>query len=230
VFATRFAPSPTGYLHRGHAFSALSAHAAACEAGGRFVLRIEDIDATRCRPEFEAAIYDDLAWFGHDGHPPAPKSLADLAKPAYRKLLVTENPASSSPGLAFMLATIDAFGEDGWQDYWQKLRDNDVRVDDGWEQAYEADFTAGGGSGDRPLVVDHVDRRLHLLAGEAASGLLDVRVLGGQRGFELGVVEVEELSWAVLLGDPVPILLDRRLLKLRVTVEAERLGEADNRR
>jgi thiamine transport system substrate-binding protein len=100
-------------------------------------------------------VNDDLAWFGHDGHPPAPKSLADLAKPAYRKLLVTENPASSSPGLAFMLATIDAFGADGWQDYWQKLRDNDVRVDDGWEQAYEADFTAGGGSGDRPLVVSY---------------------------------------------------------------------------
>src|SRR4029453_16747978 len=64
VFATRFAPSPTGYLHRGHAFSALTAHAAAREAGGRFVLRIEDIDATRRRPEFEAAIYEDLAWLG----------------------------------------------------------------------------------------------------------------------------------------------------------------------
>lgn len=64
MFATRFAPSPTGYLHRGHAYSALTAHAAAEEAGGRFVLRIEDIDATRCRPEFEAAIYQDLAWLG----------------------------------------------------------------------------------------------------------------------------------------------------------------------
>jgi len=64
VFATRFAPSPTGYLHRGHAYSALTAFAAAREAGGRFVLRIEDIDATRCRPEFEAAILEDLAWLG----------------------------------------------------------------------------------------------------------------------------------------------------------------------
>jgi glutamyl-Q tRNA(Asp) synthetase len=64
VFATRFAPSPTGYLHRGHAFSALTAFEAARQAGGRFVLRIEDIDATRCRPEFEAAIYEDLAWLG----------------------------------------------------------------------------------------------------------------------------------------------------------------------
>ena len=63
-FITRFAPSPTGYLHRGHAFSALTAHEAAREAGGRFLLRIEDIDASRCRPEYEAAIYEDLAWIG----------------------------------------------------------------------------------------------------------------------------------------------------------------------
>lgn len=63
-FVTRFAPSPTGYLHRGHAFSALSAYEAARATGGRFLLRIEDIDATRCRPEYEAAIYEDLAWLG----------------------------------------------------------------------------------------------------------------------------------------------------------------------
>jgi glutamyl-Q tRNA(Asp) synthetase len=64
TFVTRFAPSPTGYLHRGHAFSALTAYRAARDAGGRFLLRIEDIDATRCRPEYEAAIYEDLAWLG----------------------------------------------------------------------------------------------------------------------------------------------------------------------
>src|SRR5580693_4175983 len=64
--ATRFAPSPTGYLHRGHAFSALTAFETANRLGGRFVLRIEDIDFTRCRPEFEAAILEDLAWLGLD--------------------------------------------------------------------------------------------------------------------------------------------------------------------
>ena len=63
-FVTRFAPSPSGLLHRGHAFSALTAFEAARAAGGRFVLRIEDIDAERCRPEFEQAIYEDLAWLG----------------------------------------------------------------------------------------------------------------------------------------------------------------------
>ena len=63
-FVTRFAPSPTGHLHKGHAFSALTAHKAAAAAGGRFLLRVEDIDFTRCRPQFEAAILEDLAWLG----------------------------------------------------------------------------------------------------------------------------------------------------------------------
>jgi len=63
-FVTRFAPSPTGYLHLGHAFSALTAFDAAREANGRFLLRIEDIDQGRARPEFDAAIFEDLAWLG----------------------------------------------------------------------------------------------------------------------------------------------------------------------
>lgn len=64
AFLTRFAPSPTGYLHLGHALSALSAYQLAQERGGRFLLRIEDIDPERCRPEYEAAIYEDLEWLG----------------------------------------------------------------------------------------------------------------------------------------------------------------------
>ena len=64
TFVTRFAPSPTGYLHLGHALSALTAFEAAQAAGGRFLLRIEDIDQGRARPEFEAAIFEDLAWLG----------------------------------------------------------------------------------------------------------------------------------------------------------------------
>ncbi|HZZ32375.1 MAG TPA: tRNA glutamyl-Q(34) synthetase GluQRS [Phenylobacterium sp.] len=64
AFVTRFAPSPTGYLHRGHAFSALTAFESARAAAGRFILRIEDIDATRCRPDYQAAIVEDLAWLG----------------------------------------------------------------------------------------------------------------------------------------------------------------------
>lgn len=64
MFVTRFAPSPTGRLHRGHALSALTAFAAARDATGRFLLRIEDIDTARCRPEFEVALLEDLAWLG----------------------------------------------------------------------------------------------------------------------------------------------------------------------
>jgi glutamyl-Q tRNA(Asp) synthetase len=63
-FITRFAPSPTGRLHKGHAFSALTAFEAAGAAQGRFILRIEDIDRTRCRPQFETGIYEDLTWLG----------------------------------------------------------------------------------------------------------------------------------------------------------------------
>jgi glutamyl-Q tRNA(Asp) synthetase len=63
-FVTRFAPSPTGLLHLGHAYSALIAFDAARAGNGRFILRIEDIDQTRCRPEFEQAIYEDLKWLG----------------------------------------------------------------------------------------------------------------------------------------------------------------------
>ena len=70
MFVTRFAPSPTGRLHKGHAFSALTAWRAAKGAGGRFLLRIEDIDPTRCRPEFEVGIYEDLAWLGLDWETP----------------------------------------------------------------------------------------------------------------------------------------------------------------
>jgi glutamyl-Q tRNA(Asp) synthetase len=69
-FVTRFAPSPTGLLHRGHAFSALLASDAAANAGGRFLLRIEDIDAARCREAFAGAIFEDLAWLGIAWEPP----------------------------------------------------------------------------------------------------------------------------------------------------------------
>lgn len=78
-FVTRFAPSPTGYLHRGHGFSALTAYQAAREAGGRFLLRIEDIDATRCRPEYDAAIFEDLAWLGMDWETPVRRQSEHLA-------------------------------------------------------------------------------------------------------------------------------------------------------
>jgi len=83
-----------------------------------------------------------------------PTSLADLADPAFKGQLVVENPATSSPGLAFLLATIAEFGEGGWQDYWRSLVANDVLAVSGWEEAYWGEFTVGGG-GDRPIVVSY---------------------------------------------------------------------------
>src|SRR5262249_49266643 len=75
----RFAPSPNGYLHLGHALSALINRDMARAAGGRLLLRIEDIDATRCRPEYEAAIYDDLAWLGIAWETPVRRQSEHLA-------------------------------------------------------------------------------------------------------------------------------------------------------
>ena len=76
----RFAPSPNGYLHLGHAYSALLNFDLARESGGRFLLRIEDIDATRCRPEFEAAIYEDLAWLGISWETPVRRQSEHFAR------------------------------------------------------------------------------------------------------------------------------------------------------
>jgi thiamine transport system substrate-binding protein len=84
-----------------------------------------------------------------------PTTLDDLAKPEYKDLLVVENPATSSPGLAFLLATVAKYGPDGWRAYWQKLRDNGVKVVDGWEQAYDTEFSGSAGKGDFPLVVSY---------------------------------------------------------------------------
>jgi thiamine transport system substrate-binding protein len=97
----------------------------------------------------------DKAWFAESGVP-VPTSLDDLVEPAYRDLLVVENPATSSPGLAFLLATVEAFGEDGWQSWWTQLRDNGLTVADGWEDAYYGQFSGGATSeGTKPLVVSY---------------------------------------------------------------------------
>jgi len=83
-----------------------------------------------------------------------PQSLEDLAKPEYANLLVMENPATSSTGLAFMLATIAHFG-DGYLDYWKSLKANGLVVVDGWETAYYTNFSASSGQGPQPMVVSY---------------------------------------------------------------------------
>ncbi len=102
----------------------------------------------------EVCLNYDVGWFADRDLAP-PSSLDDLADPRYRDLLVVENPATSSPGLAFLLASVARYGEDGWLDWWSAVRDNGVLVVDGWEQAFDGDFSAGAGAGDRPIVVSY---------------------------------------------------------------------------
>jgi thiamine transport system substrate-binding protein len=95
----------------------------------------------------------DKAWFQEKGLTP-PAILDDLTKPEMKGLLVVENPATSSPGLAFLMATVGHFGEGGYLDFWAKLRNNDVLVTAGWEDAYWGQFSAAS-DGDRPIVVSY---------------------------------------------------------------------------
>lgn len=99
----------------------------------------------------------DKAYFAENDIP-LPEDLRDLTSPAYNGLLVVENPATSSPGLAFLLATVAAFGETGsytYLDFWRGLRVNNIYVADGWEDAYYGQFSGGSGEGDHPLVVSY---------------------------------------------------------------------------
>ncbi len=96
----------------------------------------------------------DNGWFQrHEVRPPS--SLDDLADPDYKSLFVTPGATSSSPGLAFLLSTVAKYGEDGWPAYWKKLMANGTKITSGWSDAYEVDFTAGGGQGDRPIVLSY---------------------------------------------------------------------------
>ncbi|MFC4030603.1 thiamine ABC transporter substrate binding subunit [Streptomyces polygonati] len=101
--------------------------------------------------------YDRAYFTAHKLSPP--RTFADLVKPQYKNLLVTENVSTSSPGLAFMLGSAATYGDDGWQAYWKQLKNNGVQVVDSWEQAYDQSFSGSGAGkkakGDRPLVVSY---------------------------------------------------------------------------
>ncbi|MFD7324622.1 thiamine ABC transporter substrate binding subunit [Streptomyces sp. NPDC059875] len=88
-----------------------------------------------------------------------PQTFDDLAEPEYKNLLVVENPEKSSPGLGFLLGTAAQYGDEGWQDYWKKLKANGVKTVDSWELAYNQEFSGSAGGkqakGDRPLVVSY---------------------------------------------------------------------------
>ena len=97
--------------------------------------------------------YDAEAFDRNNVEPPT--TMADLAKPEYKDQLVVENPATSTPGLAFLLATVAKFGEPGAWDYWQSLKDNGVLAENSWDSAYYQQFSGGSGEGKRPLVVSY---------------------------------------------------------------------------
>ncbi|QWB22797.1 thiamine ABC transporter substrate-binding protein [Streptomyces koelreuteriae] len=101
--------------------------------------------------------YDKKYFADHKLEPP--KSFDDLVEPQYKNLLVTENASASSPGLGFLLGTAAKYGDDGWESYWKKLKANGVKVVDGWEQAYNEEFSGSAGGkkakGERPLVVSY---------------------------------------------------------------------------
>ncbi|MFD8234208.1 thiamine ABC transporter substrate binding subunit [Streptomyces sp. NPDC059696] len=101
--------------------------------------------------------YDKKYFADHKLQPP--RTFDDLVKPQYKNLLVTENASASSPGLGFLLGTAAAYGDDSWAGYWKKLKANGVKVVDGWEQAYNQEFSGSASGrkakGDRPLVVSY---------------------------------------------------------------------------
>jgi thiamine transport system substrate-binding protein len=108
--------------------------------------RVSPIDYGDVCPNYDKTYFENI------GLQP-PQSLEDLLKPEYRSMLVVQNPATSSPGLAFLLATIGHFGEVGYLEYWQGLVDNDVLVVSNWETAYYTEFSRWGGT--RPVVISY---------------------------------------------------------------------------
>ncbi|MTD12915.1 thiamine ABC transporter substrate-binding protein [Nakamurella sp. YIM 132087] len=111
----------------------------------------------------------DHTWFTDKGLA-EPTTYEQLADPAYKDLLVVESPATSSPGLAFLLGTVAHFGADGWQDYWTSLKANGVKVTSGWEDAYGVDFSGSSGKGARPLVVSYASSPPYEVPADAAAG------------------------------------------------------------
>ena len=116
----------------------------------------------------DVCINADTGWFEAKGLA-LPQTLDDLTDPAYRDLLVVTNPASSAPGLSFLLATIGAKGEDGWLDYWRALKDNGVKIASGWTEAYSTDFSGADGKGPRPLVLSYATSPAYTVDGDSST-------------------------------------------------------------
>ncbi|MEY4320646.1 MAG: hypothetical protein RLZZ471_587 [Actinomycetota bacterium] len=96
----------------------------------------------------------DKTWFTNHEQA-APETIQDLTKPEFKGLTVVENPSTSSTGLAFLIATVGTFGADKWTKYWEDLKANDVRIDAGWEEAYNVNFSGSAGKGNYPILLSY---------------------------------------------------------------------------
>lgn len=115
----------------------------------------EIIDGSLTPTDFGDVCFNyDKAWF-EQRKIPAPSSIKDLTLPKYKGLTVIENPNLSSPGLSFLAVTVDIFGASGWQPYWQSLKDNGLKVVNGWEAAYYTEFSGSSGKGAFPIVLSY---------------------------------------------------------------------------
>jgi thiamine transport system substrate-binding protein len=122
-----------------------------------FLSRAQEADLlTSYEPvdEGDICVNYDKNWFASKNIS-VPKTFEDLASPAYKNLLVVQDPTTSSPGLGFMLATITHFGEEKWQDYWKQLKANGVKIVSDWTAAYTVEFSGSSGKGAYPLVVSY---------------------------------------------------------------------------
>ena len=101
-----------------------------------------------------------------------PETFTDIIKPEYKNLFASINPTTSSAGLGFFLSTVAKFGENGWQKYWQDLKNNGMKISKDWSGAYNVDFTAGEGKGTKPIVVSYVTSPLETLETSQSSSNL----------------------------------------------------------
>ncbi|WP_435770450.1 thiamine ABC transporter substrate-binding protein [Nocardioides sp. SYSU DS0651] len=191
----------------------------------RYELAGDDDDALTPVDTGNVCVNVDDAWFEREGIP-APESIDQLTDPAYRDLFVIPGASTSSPGLAFLLATIGEYG-DGWQAYWEGLMGNGAKVVKGWSDAYFTDFTHSGG--DRPIVVSYDSSPAFTLSKDKSrsttSALLDAcfeqveyaGVLAGEETNEPGAEAV--IDW--LLSPEVQAALPEAMYVFPVAADAE---------
>ncbi|MCP4434302.1 MAG: thiamine ABC transporter substrate-binding protein [Actinomycetia bacterium] len=160
----------------------------------------------------EVCVNVDASWFA-DNDLDLPETFDDLADPSYAGLLSVQSPVSSSPGMAFLLGTVETYGEDGWIDYWGRLAANDVRVSPSWDDAYYGDYTVSGG--DRPMVVSY-----------ASSPPAEVVFSEGERTEPASVVMddtcVTQVEYAGVLAGAEHPELARELLDFMLSEEWQR--------